>query len=135
VGGDPPLDPPIDIGGDGWFAAFLPEVEAVVLAHGRGGGRSDALAGRSEVHLRLQGPTVSPAQVVSAVAASSSSTGASVLSPSSALRRNVAFLVLLAAIGLAAMVVHQWRVGSGAARADAWDQFRQRWTQLRRSRT
>jgi hypothetical protein len=115
---------------DGWLASLF-GFEVAVGGERAGGG--EGATGRSEVHLRPQTLPQTPAEIVAAVTASATTDGA-VITSSGALRRTVAVLVLLGAIGLAAMVVYQWRVGSGAAQGEFWEQLRQRWIGARRSR-
>jgi hypothetical protein len=107
-----------------------------VTIDGRNGGigerQGEGADGRSEVHLRPQGVPLSPAELVSAVAASASSDAAGI-APSGVLLRNL-LLVLLAVMGLAAIVLHEWRLGSGAVQGELWDRFRERWPHVRRGR-
>ncbi len=126
-------NPPIQTGGDGWFTAFLvTEIAVDGRNGGRGDGQGEATEGRSEVHLRPQGVPQSPAELVNAVAASASTDGA-LGAPSGVLLRNLV-LLLLAVIGLAAVVVHEWRLGSGSVEGGFWERFRERWTGVRRGR-
>ena len=128
-------NPPIQTGGDGWFA---PLIAAQIALDGRNGGRGEgegegeATEGRSEVHLRPQGVAQSSAELVSAVAASASTNGA-LAAPSGVLLRNLV-LLLLAVIGLAAVVLHEWRLGSGSVEGDFWERLRERWMSVRRGR-
>jgi hypothetical protein len=117
---------------DGWLASLFGF--EVAVAGGERAGSESGTVGRSEVHLRPQSLPQTPAEIVSAVAASATTDGAALINPSGTMRRAVAVLVLLGAIGLAAMVIYQWRVGSGATQGEFWEQFRQRWISTRRSR-
>jgi hypothetical protein len=116
---------------DGWLASLF-GFEVAVGGERAGGG--EGAIGRSEVHLRPQSLPQTPAEIVTAVTASATTDGATLIGSSGAARPAVAVLVLLGAIGLAAMVVYQWRVGSGAATGEFWEQLRQRWIGARRSR-
>ena len=70
--------------------------------------------------------------LVSAVAASASTDGA-LVGRSGVLLRNLV-LLLLAVIGLAAVVLHEWRLGSGSVEGGFLERFRERWAGVRRGR-